>query len=216
MKKVFIDIGHGGEDSGAIGRLFNEKEYNLIIGNKVIDKLKNYNCEVFYSRNTDKTVSLEDRVKLSDKYNCDIFVSIHCNSSPNTSATGFESFSYNGNSELQNRLHKEVIKDLPLVDRGMKTANFYVLRETNAKAVLLELGFISNLNDSGILNANVESVANSIVRGIILYLGLSQISSNREVYRVCVGSYTVRANAENMLKQLEKDGYKPFIAKATI
>lgn len=124
MKKVFIDAGHGGNDSGAIGVNIIEKEYNLKVANKVIEKLSNYNCEVYYSRNVDKTVSLEQRVQLSNSNNCDVFVSIHCNSASNNNATGFESFSYKGNSTLQNNIHNEIIRDLNLSDRGKRQVDF--------------------------------------------------------------------------------------------
>ncbi|MGL5718733.1 MAG: N-acetylmuramoyl-L-alanine amidase [Paraclostridium sp.] len=216
MKKIFIDAGHGGTDPGAIGVNIIEKEYNLKIANKVIEKLKNYNCEVFYSRNTDKTVSLEQRVQLSNKNNCDVFISIHCNSASNNNATGFETYSYKGNSTLQDIIHNEVIKVLPISDRGKKVSAFYVLKNTNAKAALLELGFINNSRDCDVLIKSVDEISYAITGGIVKHLGLSPISSTRDVYRVCVGSYSVKDNAENMVKQLEKDGYKPFITKATI
>lgn len=216
MKKIFIDPGHGGTDSGALGINIIEKEFNLLICNKVIEKLKGYECEVFYSRNNDKYVSLEERVLMSNGKNCDVFISIHCNSADSPKATGFESYSYTGNSTLQNNIHKEVIKNLPLKDRGKKQANFYVIKNTKAKAVLMELGFINNVNDCTVLNTNIENIVNGIVRGIVIECGLSPVTTTRELYRVCVGSYTVKENADNMLRQLEKEGYKPFIVKATI
>ena len=216
MKNIFIDCGHGGKDSGAIGIDIKEKDYTLLIGTKVINELKNYNCNVFYSRINDKTVSLEERCKLSNSNNCDIFISIHCNSFGDNSANGFETFSYGGNSSLQNNIHNEIIKAIPIYDRGKKKSNFYVLKHTKAKAVLLELGFITNAKDSILLNNRVDDYVNAIVQGIIKELGLTPQTTTREIYRVCVGSYTIKENADNMMQQLEKDGYKPFITKATI
>lgn len=216
MKKIFLDPGHGGTDSGAVGVSIVEKDYNLLIATKVMNKLKNYECEVYSSRTSNKVVSLDDRCKLSNSKNCDIFVSIHCNSSSDSSATGFESFSFSGKSSLQKRVHDELVSVLPLRNRGMKKANFYVLKHTKAKAILLELGFISNIKDCNILHEYVDSIVNAIVKGIIMELGLTTITSDRDVYRVVVGSYTEKKNAENMLKYLEKDGYKPVILKATI
>ena len=216
MKKIYVDAGHGGSDSGAVGTDFLEKDFNLKISNKVIEKLKLYNCKVFYTRQEDKTVSLSDRTNNSNNNKCDIFISIQCNSASSV-ATGFESFSYNGNSELQDILHDEIIKVLPLKDRGKKSnKNYYVLKNTTAKAIILELGFINNPSDSKILMENEENICNAIVRGIVKYFGLAPISTTREVYRVCVGSYTVKENAQNMLNNLTKDGYTGFITKATI
>ena len=129
MIKVFIDAGHGGSDSGAIGNPIIEKDFNLLIANKVISKLKDYDCNVLSSRTTDKYVSLDDRVKFSNNNNCECFISIHCNSSVNV-ATGFESYSFTGASSLQNNVHNEIMKVIGLKDRGKKKANFYVLKHT--------------------------------------------------------------------------------------
>lgn len=213
---MFIDAGHGGIDSGAIGINIIEKEFNLLISTKVAEKIKGYDCDVKCSRNSDKSVTLEERCKLSNEFGSDIFVSIHCNSFTNPNATGFESFVYKGTSTLQNNVHNEIAKEIKLVDRGKKTNSLYVLKHTKARAVLLELGFISNSVDSNVLSTNVDKIVNSIVRGIVLELGLTPISTTRDMYRVCVGSYSVKENADNMMKQLEKDGYKPFIAKVTL
>ena len=62
---------------------------------------------------------------------------------------------------------------------------------------------------------NIDNFALSICQSIVTFLGLKQMD-NRELYRVVVGSYSIKENAQNMVKQLEKDGYKPYITKATI
>ena len=217
MKTICIDSGHGGSDSGAIGvNGIKEKDYNLLIGERVINYLKNYDVDVIPIRNNDKYVSLEDRVKTSNNNNADIFISIHCNAHTNESANGFETYSYTGNSDLQKLTHKNILNRIPsLRDRGIKKANYYVLKYTKANALLIECGFITNNSDYVILLNNIDNFALSIVQSIVTFLGLKQID-NRELYRVVVGSYSIKENAQNMVKQLEKDGYKPFITKATI
>lgn len=217
MKKVCIDCGHGGSDCGAIGvNNYYEKDYTLKLGKRIVELLGNYSVEIITTRNNDSYVSLNDRVKKSNNNNCDIFVSIHCNAHSNTAANGFETYSYNGNSDLQKLTHKNILNRIPsLKDRGLKKASYYVLKYTKATAVLIECGFITNESDYKILLDNIDNFALSICQSIVLFLGLKQID-NREIYRVVVGSYTVKENAQNMLKQLEKEGYKPFIFKATI
>ena len=214
MYNIVVDCGHGGKDIGAIGLDIREKDYNLIIGKKIKDILKDYNCNVLLTRSTDKYLSLEERCQFSNNNNGEIFVSIHCNAHTNQSANGFESYSYNGN-KLQDVLHETIIKRVNIKDRGKKKNNFYVLKNTKCSACLLELGFITNKQDSEILNENIYEFSYAISKAIIDYLSLKQID-NRDLYRVCVGSYINKENANNMLKQLEKDGYKPFILKATI
>lgn len=217
MKKICIDCGHGGSDSGAIGvNNIKEKDYNLALGERIIELLENYNVEIITTRNKDNYVSLEERVKTSNDNNVDIFISIHCNAHTNENANGFETYTYTGNSELQKLTHKNILNRIPsLKDRGIKKASYYVLKYTKAKAVLIECGFITNKSDYKILMDNIENFALSITKSIVTYLGLTQ-RDNREVYRVVVGSYSIKDNAQNMVKQLEKDGYKPYITKATI
>lgn len=217
MKVICIDNGHGGSDSGAIGvNGLKEKDYNLLIGEKVINYLKNYDVKVVPTRQSDEYISLEKRVDISNKNNCDLFISIHCNAHTNENANGFETYSYNGNSDLQKIIHKNILNRIPsLKDRGIKKASYYVLKYTKAKAILIECGFITNNSDCKILLNNIDSFALSICQSVVTFLGLKQID-NRELYRVVVGSYTVKENAQNMVSQLEKDGYKPYITKATI
>lgn len=217
MKTICIDAGHGGSDSGAIGvNDLKEKDYNLILGDKVINYLKNYDVKVVKTRESDEFISLEKRVEISNKNKCDLFISIHCNAHTNKTANGFETYSFTGNSDLQKLIHKNILNRIPsLKDRGIKKASYYVLKYTKAKAVLIECAFITNKSDYEILINNIDNFALSICQSIVTFLGLKQMD-NREVYRVCVGSYTIKENAQNMLKQLEKDGYKPFITKATI
>lgn len=214
---ICIDIGHGGSDSGAIGvNGLKEKDYNLLIGEKVINYLKNYAIKVVATRRSDDFISLEKRVDISNKNNCDLFISIHCNAHTNSSGNGFETYSYTGNSELQKLIHKNIINRIPsLKDRGVKKASYYVLKYTKASAVLIECGFITNKSDCDILLNNIDNYALSICQSIVTFLGLKQID-NRELYRVVVGSYSIKENADNMVKHLEKDGYKPYITKATI
>ena len=214
MYNIIVDCGHGGKDSGAIGLDIREKDYTLIKGKKIKEKLKDYNCNILLTRSTDKFLSLEERCNFSNNNNGKIFISIHCNAHTNQNANGFESYSYNGN-RLQDVLHEPIIKRVNIKDRGKKTNNFYVLKNTKCSACLLELGFITNKQDSEILNENIYEFSYAISKAIIDHLSLKQID-NRDLYRVCVGSYVNKENANNMVKQLEKDGYKPFILKATI
>lgn len=209
--KIFIDAGHGGTDSGAIGNPIIEKDFNLLVANKVISKLKNYNCEVYHSRTTDKYVSLDDRVNLSNKNKCDCFISIHCNSSVNI-ATGFESYSFTGSSSLQNNVHNEIIKVIGLKDRGKKKANFYVLKHTKAKAILLELGFINNKNDCDVLNSKIDLIVNAIVQGIVKEYDIKQKNGK---YTVQIGVFNIKANAQALVNELKAKGYDPII-KASV
>ena len=149
--KICIDPGHGGSDPGAVSGKLYEKDINLEIGLAMRDFLQPY-VDVIMTRDTDKTLSLEERVEIANKANVDFFFSVHCNSAANTAAKGWECFvvSKGGNAEkLAIRVQAHVFEEptLTLKNRGIKTASYYVLRYTDAPAVLVENAFISNSDD---------------------------------------------------------------------
>jgi N-acetylmuramoyl-L-alanine amidase len=84
LKTVVIDAGHGGKDSGSLGAKAMEKDIALKISLKVGDYITTYmpGVKVVYTRDSDKFVPLYERADLANKYNADVFISIHCNSLP--------------------------------------------------------------------------------------------------------------------------------------
>src|SRR5699024_1744915 len=117
------------------------------------------NINVKMSRTNDKTVSLKRRTNEANNWGADYFLSIHCNSF-NGSAKGFEDYIYSGLSNssktasYQNTLHKAVLKQNQLKDRGQKKENFHVLRESSMPALLTENGFIDNVHDAERMKKN--------------------------------------------------------------
>lgn len=175
---IAIDAGHGGHDGGALGHNLVEKEINLDVAKKVESILKKKGIDVLMIRSNDTFVELDDRVKKAEKANVNALVSIHTNSHTTESANGTETYynlkmassKVNDSKQLatfiQNRLHK----GLDTKDRGVKTANFAVLRTTFPSA-LVELAFISNKADAEKLasQAYQQKAAEAIAAGIIDY-----------------------------------------------
>lgn len=184
MLKVFLDAGHGGSDPGAIGNNLKEKDVNLSVTLKVGEILKRHNVEVVYSRTTDVFLELNERAKRANDSNADVFVSVHCNSFADLKAQGLETFS-STNSQKGTALAK-CIQDSLIADklytknRGIKTANFAVLRLTNMVAALVELAFISNLEDSKILINKQDELALSVAKGILNFLGIKYVDKVAE------------------------------------
>jgi len=152
MKKIVIDPGHGGTDPGAINGKHYEKNYTLDISLKAAEHLKNnYQIEVYLTRDSDKTVALMERSSYANRLNADLFVSVHVNAG---GGSGFESYIYNSANltiaQIQSKLHFIVAnfyKALGFKNRGMKKANFSVLRNPLMPAILLENLFIDNPKD---------------------------------------------------------------------
>lgn len=175
--KVFIDPGHGGHDPGAIGSKSKEAENVLAVALALEKKLIAQGYEVKLSRRTNIYLTLNDRAKMANAWGADIFLSLHDNSAVNKTATGFETFIFNGNVsansiKLQQHVHNTIAKGIGLRDRGMKRANFAVLRDTDMAAILIEYGFISNLNDEKVIAFEIEKQTQLTFEGINDYFGV--------------------------------------------
>ncbi|EPZ54693.1 N-acetylmuramoyl-L-alanine amidase family protein [[Clostridium] sordellii ATCC 9714] len=136
MRKNMTDAGHGGYDSGAPG-LYGclEKDIVLDISKRVDAYLKNQEIENILTRNTDVFLSLNERSNKANSLGVNSFVSIHCNSSDNPKAHGFEIFCYKFKyRKLADCILEEITKEnlfTQLRDGGIKEGNLHVVRETN-------------------------------------------------------------------------------------
>lgn len=175
--RIIIDAGHGGRDPGAVGNGIQEKELALDVSRRVRDLLVKENIEVVMTRDTDVFLSLEERVNIAKKHNADGFVSVHANSFTNDSANGTEAFVRSASlssldqksRKLAESIHFRLVDVLGTRDRGVKQANFYVIRHNPHPATLLELGFISNPTEAALLNRKRQEMAVAIKDGILDY-----------------------------------------------
>lgn len=167
--KIFIDPGHGGKDPGTVGNGLQEKDLTLKIALKIRDILKaEYTGHTIrMSRTTDKTVTLKQRTDMANAWNADFFLSVHINAG---GGTGYEDYIYvklsnsTKTAKLRQIIHQEIMSAIPGIrDRGMKKANFHVLRETKMPAILTENLFIDQLSDAKKLKD--EDFINQIARG---------------------------------------------------
>ena len=183
---IVIDAGHGGGDSGAGGPngVF-EKEVTLAVALKVQRLLENSGAKVVMTRETDRDVSwagspngkeLQARVDVTPPDGL-VFVSIHCNAFSNPASHGMETFYYWGSSEgqkLAKILNEELANFGNRFNRGVKGANFYVLKHAKVPASLVELAFITNPEEEYLLADEdyQQQLAIAITRGIKRYLGI--------------------------------------------
>ena len=226
---IYLDAGHGGKDSGAIGNGIKEKDIVLDIVKRIETGLKAFDVNVMLSRATDIFLTLDERTSKANAAKADVFCSVHINSAVNTTARGFESYIYpNGGaatSAFQNVMHQEIVRQIQSAagfdDRGKKQANFAVLRQSAMKAVLTENMFISNAADATLLKSDDfrQRIAQGHINGLEKFLGLRRIERPPEptpaptgkLWRVQVGAFEDKANAEALAKDLAKSGYRAFI-----
>lgn len=222
MNRICLDYGHGGSDPGAVYKDRCEKDDVLRIGLAVSKTLRSHGVLVDETRTTDKTMSLKERSDMENKKTYDYFISIHRNAFKPEAAQGVETFTYNNQTAKAKSLADKIQRELVAIGfrhRGVKKANFHVLRETKAPAVLVEIGFIDNTNDNALFDSKFNNIVEGITRAILLqlgvaYKGLTQsplISNNQTLYRVMAGSYSIRENAENQVAKLKKAGFDATI-----
>ncbi|PKM55913.1 MAG: hypothetical protein CVV00_02120 [Firmicutes bacterium HGW-Firmicutes-5] len=154
-KIVVIDAGHGGRDPGAVANGLQEKDVNL----KMLLYLKNLldadtSVKVYYTRLTDTFPSLQDRCDIANEIGADFFISIH-NNAFNASENGTETLYFPSNVQdkltspkLAQIFQKNIVAYTGMKDRGLKQReNLYLLKNTIMPAVLVEVGFLTNVND---------------------------------------------------------------------
>ena len=167
--KICVNAGHCyGVDPGAIGQRGTHEAYvNKVIAGYVKKYLEQKGHDVVYVSEK----SLAKVCAVSNDNKCNYFVSIHCNAATNKKAQGTETFYYRGRAKgkrLAKAINDEIVKTLETRDRGIKdTTSLYVVKRTNAPAVLVECAFISNLDDEKLLIDKAKIFAQAIVRGIV-------------------------------------------------
>lgn len=173
--KVCVDAGHGGRDPGAIGWepfLYKERDFTLAVALLLEDELEERGHEAVLVRRTDRTVGLAARAAFANRYDADLFVSIHANAAASVAAEGIEVYHFPG-SEGGRIYARQILESLmnafpDHTNRGVKEANFAVLRLTRMPAVLVEYEFITHPDQLVFLAdaSNQKEMARAVARAI--------------------------------------------------
>ncbi|MGJ3250212.1 MAG: DUF3747 domain-containing protein [Elainellaceae cyanobacterium] len=174
---VAIDPGHGGRDPGAVGiGSIEEADIVLDISRKVATILEQQGVRTVLTRQDDREIDLDPRINTAERANATIFVSIHANaiSLSRPEVNGAETYYYASSSgyRLAQSIQRSIIRSTGMVDRGVREARFYVLRNTSMPAALVETGFVTGRNDAARLrDPNFRTqMAEAIAAGILDYL----------------------------------------------
>ncbi len=175
-----IDPGHGGDDPGAMGPEVEgearreEADDNLYLALKVAAALEARGETVALTRIDDSTVELIDRSYIANAGNYQIFCSIHRNSASNPAATGIETYYFNGldstspDAQIATEVHNKIMGvSSSIVNRGVKSANFSVLRETETYSILIENLFINNPDNNILFDEIKDDLGVAIAEGLI-------------------------------------------------
>ena len=175
MMLILFDYGHGGKDPGATYKGRKEATDTLTLGQAVAKRLRAAGVVIDETRTADTTLSLDERVKIEIKKKYDYFISFHRNAFKPEQATGAEVFVYRAYNTKSKALAKKIQQALVRIgfrDRGVKEAEFYVLKHTRAPALLLEIGFIDNSIDNQLFDAKFEAIVEGVAQAILDIAGV--------------------------------------------
>lgn len=219
MVKVFLSAGHGGKDAGAVYDGLHEKTVNLNTLLACKNELERHGVTVVCSRMKDENDPVEQETKEANASGADIAVSFHANAG---GGDGFEAFYFDPCSKGKKlaALCEKYVKKLGQNSRGVKRGNhLYFVRKTTMTAVLVESFFIDNTQDRSIGDTVAEHTAFGVAyaRAILDYFGITykenKPASTKPLYRVQVGAYNEKTNAEIMRNRLKKAGFEAIIIK---
>jgi N-acetylmuramoyl-L-alanine amidase/PKD repeat protein len=183
--KVYIDAGHGGMDPGAVRFGLNEKDANLDIALRLKSKLEANGFEVVMTRTNDAYSTLDERVEKANSSGADIFLSVHNNAALSEYAHGTETYwcanGVTGSSQLAGYIQNNLVKQISRANRGVKTANFRVIKNTRMPAALVECAFVSNPTEAELLKTSEfkEKIVLGLYNGIVAFAkGLDRSSES--------------------------------------
>lgn len=239
---IALDDGHGvntpGKRTPAIpalgGRVIQENEFNKAVVKYLDEELRRSGFRTLLVAPTDADTSLTARVDTANNAKADAYISVHFDAFDGTFAgsnpEGHTIYVYTGHkSKPAGKLASAILKYLNQgtrqQNRGVKEANFQVLRETNMVAILSENGFMDNPREAELMASDAfrREVAIEHAKGICEYYGVAYVPyvapkpvapkpvPTNEIHRVQVGAFGVKANAEKLVAELRAKGYPAII-----
>jgi N-acetylmuramoyl-L-alanine amidase len=233
--KIMLDAGHGIHTPGKRSPDgMREFYFNVAVANYMSQELSKYeNVEVLFAHDPTgkRDVPLSERTNKANRENVDVYYSIHANANTGVMGnwTGIETYVYPsrpaGSVKLANIAQKRLVEATGLRNRGVKTANFHVLRETNMDAVLVEHGYMDSKIDLPKLKSDSfrRLCAKEGVLSLADAYGLKRkpkpktaVKADGIFYRVVTGSFRDKDGAEARVAKLEKAGFKSFLDAETV
>ena len=231
MNLLILDAGHSFNTKGKNNAKenFYEWEFNNDMQYKIKSRCEELGIKVFLTNpNPDKVsdISLSTRASLANDFWLrnskpkSIFISLHANAYSSSSARGTETYTAKNASTTSKNfakvLNDNIVKTMKQLDpaakdRGVKTENFTVIYKASMPSVLVEYAFYSNLDDLKILKNNRSELVEATVKAICSYFGIEykkETINTNKLYKVCIGAYKDKDNADKILKEAKEKGFK--------
>lgn len=210
---IMIDAGHGGTNPGAVYEGRKESDDALRLAMAVGNLLTEDGFNVVYTRTDDTTQSVNEKARLANESDADLFISIHRNAAPEENLyQGVQTLIY-GPGGLRRTVAENIADQLETVgfrNLGVDIRpNLVVLNKTGMPAVLVEAGFIDSDLDNELFDSRFNEIARAIADGIVLSLDRHEEAS--AVYTVQVGLFRNRIYADNLQLRLNRQGYPAVI-----
>lgn len=226
--KIMLDAGHGYNTAGKRSPDgMKEYEFNRKVASFAKEFLEGYqNTTVYFAHSDNLDVPLKERTDAANRLKVDAYVAIHANAYGETwnNAGGIETYVYLTKPkeavELAQKIQKYLITITGLRNRGVKTADFHVLRETKMTAVLAECGFMTNQREANLMHSEAfqKECADAIAKGVAEQYKLVKKettppaktppkASPTGLYKVQVGAFEDQKNADDLIKRLKASGY---------
>lgn len=232
---IALDDGHGMKTPGKetpymsdLGRKVKENEFNREVVKYLDIELRRCGFKTLLLAPTDEDISLKERTDLANSKKADAYISIHFDaldgSFGGSNPSGHTVFHYPGSStgkKLAECVYGYLRGGTPQNGRGVKGADFHVLRETDMVAILSENGFMDNWEEAHLmLKVDFQKeVAREHAQGLCKYFEKAYvpepkpavISKNGKIYRVQVGAFSSKENADRLVAELKSKGYSAII-----
>lgn len=228
-KLACLDAGHGADTAnGSPDGTYKEQEFTLDMANRIKPLLERHGVDVLLTRTDGSNPSLAERVALANNAKADLFVSLHSNAAGNDgwyNASGlcvFANFPV-GTVAANLLLDRMEEADVKIFGAGLFTTELYVLQNTDMAAYLVEYGFHTSQTDVPLLksSAHRDKLAVATAKAILDHFGIAWQDALAEpesgkIYRVQLGAFTVRDNAQKLADELKSKGYSAFVTEAKL
>ncbi|MFC4320620.1 N-acetylmuramoyl-L-alanine amidase [Litchfieldia salsa] len=225
--KIIIDAGHGYQTAGKRSKNgMKEYEFNRKVAMFVQELFLDYSgLSLYFVHSDQRDIPLKERVNKANQLKADLYISIHANafgSGEWNSANGIETFIFSSRPkealDLAISVQKQLILKTNRKDRGVKAADYYVLRETAMTAILCECGFMTNKEEAQLLmtESYQRKCAEAIVFGVSSFYGIKKVQQFKARYSVQVGAFQMKKGAETLKEELISKGFDAIVIEKSL